>query len=108
MPHSVSNSSASAKPRSGPLAGLRVVEAGSLIAGPFATRLMSDFGAEVIKVESPRAPDPLRVWGQNHYEGHGLWWPVQARGKQLVTLDLGSERGQELFAELSSRADVLI
>ncbi|MBS1881747.1 MAG: CoA transferase [Actinobacteria bacterium] len=92
----------------GPLAGLRVVEAGSLIAGPFATRLMADFGAEVIKVESPRAPDPLRQWGQHHFEGRGLWWPVQARGKRLVTLDLGSGRGQELFADLVSRADVLI
>jgi len=92
----------------GPLRGLRVVEVGSLIAGPFATRLMADFGAEVIKVESPRAPDPLRQWGQHQHNGRGLWWPVQSRGKRLVTLDLASERGQELFLELTTRADVLV
>jgi formyl-CoA transferase len=92
----------------GPLAGLRVIEVGSLIAGPFAGRLMADFGAEVIKVENPRAPDPLREWGQHHHEGRGLWWPVQSRGKRLVTLDLKSERGRELFLELISTADVLI
>jgi formyl-CoA transferase len=92
----------------GPLAGVRVVEAGSLIAGPFAGRLMADFGAEVIKVESPRAPDPLRQWGRYQHRGRGLWWPVQSRGKRLVTMDLASPQGQELFLELIEKADVLI
>jgi hypothetical protein len=67
------------------LAGLRVLEIGSLIAGPFAGRLLADFGAEVIKIESPRRPDPFRDWGQGKVAGRSLWWPVQTRNKKLVT-----------------------
>jgi crotonobetainyl-CoA:carnitine CoA-transferase CaiB-like acyl-CoA transferase len=92
----------------GPLAGLRVLELGSLIAGPFATRLLSDLGAEVIKVEAPARPDPMRDWGAAKLDGHSLWWPIQSRGKKLVTLDLKSERGQELLRDLARRSDVLI
>lgn len=59
------------------LGGVRVVELGSLIAGPFAGRLLADLGADVIKVEDPRRPDPLREWGQPWVDGHTLWWSVQ-------------------------------
>jgi|KBSSwiStaDraftv2_1062776.scaffolds.fasta_scaffold618220_2 crotonobetainyl-CoA:carnitine CoA-transferase CaiB-like acyl-CoA transferase len=76
------------------LAGVMVLEAGSLIAGPFAGRLLAEFGAEVIKLEAPDRPDPLREWGLERYEGHTLWWAVHSRNKKCVTLDLrrpGSE-----------------
>ena len=63
----------------GPLAGLRVIELGTLLAGPFAGRLLGDMGAEVIKVERPGKPDPLREWGRARYQGRTLMWPVQAR-----------------------------
>jgi formyl-CoA transferase len=91
----------------GPLAGLRVIELGTLLAGPFAGRLLGDMGAEVIKVEAPGKPDPLREWGQARYEGRTLMWPVQARNKKCVTLDLRTSRGQELLLELVRVADVL-
>lgn len=90
----------------GALADLRVLEVGSLIAGPFAGRLLADFGAEVIKVESPGRPDPFRGWGRGHVDGHFLWWPVQSRNKKLVTLDLA--RGRELFLRLAERSDVVV
>ena len=70
-----------------PLAGLKVVELGTLIAGPFCTRIMAEFGAEVIKVESPDGGDPLRKW-RKLYEGTSLWWYVQARNKKSVTANL--------------------
>ena len=91
----------------GPLAGLRVIELGTLLAGPFAGRLLGDMGAEVIKVEAPGKPDPLREWGQARYRGRTLMWPVQARNKKCVTLDLRTERGQELLLELVRVAHVL-
>ena len=91
----------------GPLAGLRVIELGTLLAGPFAGRLLGDMGAEVIKVEAPGKPDPLREWGQARYQGRTLMWPVQARNKKCVTLDLRTERGQELLLELVRVAEVL-
>jgi formyl-CoA transferase len=91
----------------GPLAGLRVIELGTLLAGPFAGRLLGDMGAEVIKVEAPGKPDPLREWGQARYEGRTLMWPVQARNKKCVTLDLRASRGQELLLELVRVTDVL-
>ena len=72
----------------GPLAGVRVVELGMLLAGPFAGRLLGDMGAEIIKVEPPGQPDPLREWGKARYEGRSLWWPVQSRNKKCVTLNL--------------------
>jgi formyl-CoA transferase len=92
----------------GPLAGVRVLELGSLIAGPFAGRQLADFGAEVIKIESPNRPDPMREWGRARVEGHTLWWSVQSRGKKCVTLDLKSPRGRELFLELCEEADVIL
>lgn len=92
----------------GPLAGVRVLELGSLIAGPFAGRQLADFGAEVIKIEAPSRPDPMREWGRARVQGHTLWWSVQSRGKKCVTLDLKSPRGRELFLELCQEADVLL
>jgi len=92
----------------GALSSIRVLEVGSLIAGPFAGRIMADFGADVIKIEAPGKPDPLRGWGTGTYRGRKLFWPVQARGKRCITLDLRQERGQELFLELVERSDVVI
>ncbi len=92
----------------GPLAGLRVIELGSLIAGPLVGRMLADFGAEVIKVEAPDRPDPMREWGRARYADHGLWWPVQARGKRLVTLNLRSEAGQRILRRLAGRSDVVV
>lgn len=91
----------------GPLAGMRVIELGTLLAGPFAGRLLGDMGAEVIKVEAPGMPDPLRDWGQARYEGRTLWWPVQSRNKKCITLNLREPRGQELLLELVRVADVV-
>ena len=90
-----------------PLAGLKVVELGTLIAGPFASRICAEFGAEVIKVESPDGGDPLRKW-RKLYEGTSLWWFVQARNKQSITLNLKHEDGREVLKKLLSEADILI
>ena len=92
----------------GPLAGVRVVELGMLLAGPFTGRLLGDMGAEIIKVEAPGQPDPLREWGKARYEGRSLWWPVQSRNKKCVTLDLRHERGQQLLLALAEQSDVLV
>ena len=91
----------------GPLAGMRMIELGTLLAGPFAGRLLGDMGAEVIKVEAPGKPDPLREWGQARYEGRTLFWPVQARNKKCITLNLREPKGQELLLELVRAADVV-
>lgn len=93
---------------SGPLAGVRVVELGMLLAGPFSGRLLGDMGAEIIKVEPPGKPDPMRDWGHERYNGRSLWWPVQSRNKKCITLNLRTERGQELLLELVKRSDVVI
>ncbi|GAA2901099.1 CoA transferase [Pseudonocardia halophobica] len=92
----------------GPLAGIRVLELGSVVAGPFAARILADYGADVIKVEAPGRPDPLRDWGQESYRGHRLWWTVHARNKRCVTLDLRSARGRELLLGMAAEADVVI
>lgn len=92
----------------GPLADIRVVEMGSLLAGPFCGQLLADFGAEVIKVEAPGAGDPMRVWGRYRKEGRTLWWPVIARNKKSVTLNLREPEGQELARRLIEGADILI
>jgi formyl-CoA transferase len=92
---------------SGPLAGLRVLELGSLIAGPFCTRLMAEFGAEVVKIEPPGGGDPLRSWRKLH-AGTSLWWSVQSRNKKSVTVDLRTEAGQEVVRRLAQRADVVV
>jgi formyl-CoA transferase len=91
----------------GPLAGVRVIELGQLLAGPFTGRLLGDLGAEIIKVEPPGQPDPIRDWGKARYEGRSLWWPVQSRNKKCITLNLRTERGQELLLELVKRSDVV-
>ena len=91
----------------GPLAGVRLIELGTLLAGPFAGRLLGDMGAEVVKVEAPGQPDPLREWGHARYEGRSLWWPVQSRNKKCITLNLREQRGQELLLELVAVSDVV-
>lgn len=90
-----------------PLAGLKVLELGTLIAGPFAARMMAEFGAEVIKIESPDGGDPLRTWRHVH-EGTSLWWYVQARNKKSVTVNLKHPQGKEVVRRLAREADVLI
>ena len=90
-----------------PLAGLKVVELGTLIAGPFAARICAEFGAQVIKVESPDGGDPLRKW-RKLYEGTSLWWFVQARNKQSITLNLKHPQGREVLMKLLAEADILI
>ncbi len=90
-----------------PLAGLKVIELGTLIAGPFAARICAEFGAEVIKVESPNGGDPLRKW-RKLYEGTSLWWFVQARNKQSLTLNLKDADGIAILKKLISEADILI
>src|ERR671910_506605 len=91
-----------------PLEGVRVVEMGSLLAGPFCGQLLADFGAEVIKLEPPGKGDPMRVWGRHRKEGRTLWWPIIARNKKSVTLNLREWEGQELARELISGADVVV
>jgi formyl-CoA transferase len=90
-----------------PLAGLKVIELGSLIAGPFAARICAEFGAEVIKVESPDGGDPLRKW-RKLYEGTSLWWFVQARNKRSITLNLKHPQGLAVLKQLLADADILI
>ncbi|MCV7194286.1 CaiB/BaiF CoA transferase family protein [Mycolicibacterium brumae] len=92
----------------GPLDGIRVIEVGTLISGPFAGRLLGDMGAEVIKVEPPGAPDPLRTWGQAERDGQRFFWTVHARNKKAVTLNLRAPRGRDLFLELAARADIIV
>ena len=96
----------------GPLAGLKVLELGQLIAGPFAGKFFSDFGAEVIKVEPPadeknKGGDPIRYWRTLH-EGTSLWWHVQSRGKQSITVNLRVPEGQEIVRKLAAEADIVI
>ncbi|MDD9826948.1 MAG: CaiB/BaiF CoA-transferase family protein [Deltaproteobacteria bacterium] len=92
----------------GPLADLRVVEMGVLLAGPFCGQLLADFGAEVIKIEQPGSGDPMREWGREKSHGKSLWWPVVARNKKSVTLNLREAEGQELARALIARSDVLV
>ncbi|HEU4489073.1 MAG TPA: CaiB/BaiF CoA-transferase family protein, partial [Actinomycetota bacterium] len=99
---------ATSDPGSGPLAGVRVLELGTLLAGSFSGRLLGDMGAEIVKVEAPNAGDPLREWGRARYRNRTLWWPVQSRNKKCITLDLRTERGQGLMIELVERSDVVI
>lgn len=92
----------------GALDGIRVLELGTLISGPFAGRLLGDMGAEVLKIELPSSPDPLRTWGQAELDGHRFFWTVHARNKKAVTLDLRTGRGRELFLELVEMSDVIV
>ncbi|HSZ47330.1 MAG TPA: CoA transferase [Streptosporangiaceae bacterium] len=92
----------------GPLGDVRVIEMGQLLAGPFCGQLLGDFGAEVIKVEPPGTGDPMREWGREKPHGQSLWWPILARNKKSVTLNLRLERGQLLARQLIATADVLV
>ena len=98
----------SEKNASYPLEGVRVVEMGSLLAGPFCGQLLGDFGAEVIKIESPGKGDPMREWGRHRKNDRTLWWPIIARNKKSVTLNLREEEGQDLARKLIAEADVLV
>ncbi|WP_164156903.1 CaiB/BaiF CoA transferase family protein [Sandarakinorhabdus rubra] len=89
----------------GPLAGIRVVEMGQLIAGPFCGQLLGDMGADVIKLEPPGQGDPMRVWGRGDYP---LWWEVVARNKRAVSCNLREPEGQALARQLIAKADILI
>lgn len=89
---------------SGALEGVRVLELGQLIAGPFCGQLLADLGAEVIKVELPDRGDPMREWGK----GEPVWWPVIARNKKCITLDVRTEQGRAIIGELVEKADIVL
>ncbi|MEL6172658.1 MAG: CoA transferase, partial [Pseudomonadota bacterium] len=91
-----------------PLDGLRVIELGQLIAGPFCGQLMADFGAEVVKVEPPEIGDAMRQWGRMDEDGKPIWWNVIARGKRSITIDLRQPEGQAILRDLARKADVVI
>jgi len=91
----------------GPLHGIRVLELGQLIAAPFATKMLAEFGAEVIKVEPPNGGDPLRTWRKMH-EGTSLWWYLQSRNKKSIAVDLKSEDGLAVVRDLARGADVVV
>lgn len=91
----------------GPLSGIKVVEFGTLIAAPFAARLMAEFGADVIKIEQPGSGDPLRKWRKLH-QGTSLWWYLQSRNKRSIAVDLKTPEGVEIARELATSADVII
>ncbi|ADG12462.1 CoA transferase [Caulobacter segnis] len=92
----------------GPLSGLRVIEMGSLIAGPFCGQVLGDFGAEVIKLEDPKVGDPMRQWGRSKPRGLSPWWPVIGRNKKSVTVDLRTEDGRDIARALIAKADVVV
>jgi crotonobetainyl-CoA:carnitine CoA-transferase CaiB-like acyl-CoA transferase len=91
----------------GPLSGVRVLELGSFVAGPFAGQLLADLGAEVIKVESPAPGDPMRRWGI-HVDGRGIWWSALARNKRLVAVDLRTVEGRAVVRRLALTCDVVL
>jgi formyl-CoA transferase len=92
---------------SGPLAGIRVLELGSLVAGPFVGKTLADFGAEVVKVEPPGEGDPLRKWRRLR-NGTSLWWQVQSRNKRSVTCDLRRPEGQAIVRRLAARSHIVV
>jgi formyl-CoA transferase len=92
----------------GPLDGIRVLELGSFIAGPFAGQLLGDYGADVIKVETPGDGDPMRSWGVTTAAGDSLWWPTIARNKRSVSADLRTEDGRRFVRDLAASADVVL
>ncbi|MEJ8854762.1 CaiB/BaiF CoA-transferase family protein [Variovorax robiniae] len=94
-------------PAAGPLSGLRVIELGQLIAGPFAARTLADFGAEVVKIEPPGSGDPLRQWRMLK-DGTSVWWQAQSRNKRSLALDLREAEAQAIVRQLATEADVLI
>ncbi len=98
----------SANGTQGPLSGLRVIEMGSLIAGPFCGQVLGDFGAEVIKLEDPKVGDPMRQWGRSKPQGLSPWWPVIGRNKKSVTIDLRTDEGRDIARALIAKADVVV
>jgi formyl-CoA transferase len=94
--------------KNGPLSDLRVIEMGTLLAGPFCGQILGDMGAEVIKVEPPNQGDPMRVWGRQKQGEPSLWWPVVARNKKAITLDLRQDEGQQVLRELACKSDFLV
>src|ERR1700761_3517651 len=92
---------------SGPLSGIRVIEIGTLIAAPFAARMLAEFGAEVIKIEAPDNGDPLRKWRKLH-EGTSLWWYLQSRNKKSICVNLKSPEGVDIVRKLAADADIVI
>ncbi|HET9653522.1 MAG TPA: CaiB/BaiF CoA-transferase family protein [Usitatibacter sp.] len=94
-------------PAKGALEGLKVLEMGTLIAGPYCARLMAEFGAEVVKIESPGDGDPLRKWRKLH-EGNSLWWYAQARNKKSVAVNLKEPDGQRIVRDLAAQADIVV
>ena len=92
----------------GALDGIRVIEIGTLISGPFAGRLLGDMGAEVIKIEPPGRPDPVRTWGQAELDGHHFLWTVHARNKKSITLDLREPQGRQVFLDLVRKSDIVV
>ncbi|MBI2291926.1 MAG: CoA transferase, partial [Betaproteobacteria bacterium] len=95
------------EPKLPPLKGVKVVELGTLIAGPSCSRIFAEFGAEVIKIESPQGGDQLRQWRKMHGDT-SLWWYVQSRNKKSVTVNLRVPEGQEIVRKLASDADIVI
>jgi len=100
--------SESETPSTGALEGVRTIEFGQLLAGPYCASLHGDFGSEVIKVAAPPMGDPMREWGRERVNDHTLWWPTLARNKKVVTLNLRVPEGQELALELMAKADVAL
>lgn len=94
--------------KNGPLSDLRVIEMGTLLAGPFCGQILGDMGAEVIKIEPPGQGDPMRVWGREKAHGKSLWWPVVGRNKKAITLDMRQAEGQSILKELVTKADFLL
>src|SRR3954452_21997841 len=92
----------------GPLTGLRAIEFGQLLAGPFTGTLLGDFGADVIKIEAPGAGDAMRDWGRLRHNDHSLWWSILARNKRSVALNLREPEGQRIAANLAATADVVL
>ncbi len=101
------NPKASSNSEKSPLAGMKVIELGTLIAGPYAGSLLAQFGAEVIKIEPPGDGDPLRKWRKLH-KGTSLWWYSQSRNKKSITVNLKSEKGQQIVRDLVRDADIVI
>lgn len=107
-PDSVTADGSAVQLPDGPLGGLRVVEFGQLLAGPYVGTLLGDFGADVVKVEPPPRGDAMRDWGRLRHNDHSLWWSILARNKRSVTLNLRLEAGQRVARRLAERADVVL
>ncbi len=104
----MTDSPASTAGAKGALADLRVLELGTLIAGPFCGQLLGDMGAEVVKIEAPGQGDPMRHWGPQEKGAPSVWWPVIGRNKKAITLDLRQPDGQSLFKDLCCKADIVV